>query len=377
MSSFMEDLVVPPPPFEKRSEEKPQVEIDGATGKVRLTPGVASATSGTLLRAKLELEAFQRAFQRVEGVFIHRCECLRCGYVWETLSQTPPSSCPTCHISWWFRPKDWKKMREGAESLRLKANGSGQVSVIRPPGRPPGSKNKRYKLGKKKKHAGSNLAAGEAPHAVATEDAHVPQKALETVGPAGRSQAVAGEILHGPEGTGEKDLMHAAHGDYGALISSVLGLSDNQLLGSRQSPDDGARQNPADPASLEGAVDISQIPIEDQVAHRVDPSSVPRFLNAPAPAVQEPTAQESKLKPEDLAIRRVTWEELHPHEAANQRAIAEAQAAVSTVPSIRPTPAETKPVPETVALPDGVDPGLARWADSPVELPPAHLDDED
>lgn len=351
MSDFLSDIVIPPPPFERKKEKAYEM-VREEDGSVKLVPGVASPTSGAALRARRELETFQKAFQRVEGIHVYRCECQKCLYVWETLSQTPPSTCPACKNSWWFRPKDWRKMRETTPL-------EGKVPVKKKKGRP--------KKGKYIKNAEYSVTPERKTRKRPERVEEVPSEPVGEVATVDRPEIVAGEVFDGGPREVETPVPVASPGDYAALVSAALGLEVDSGLGLGQSDDAGGGE------SIAGETGYRD---QNFVIERVDPASVPRFTQTPPPVV--PQMPES-LRNFDFSPRRLTWEELHPEEAANRAAI---EALNRTVPSVPPPP---MPIPEPsvqniVHSPEivdpNLDPGLARWADNPIDLPVVPFDEE-
>lgn len=56
----------------------------------------------------------ERCFVPVSDVQVYQCTCLRCGYIWYTLQQTRPKTCPGkgCHSTYWDRAPS-QAYREG------------------------------------------------------------------------------------------------------------------------------------------------------------------------------------------------------------------------------------------------------------------------
>lgn len=70
-------------------------------------PFLANITKNQPSAAKSALNQIteDKCFRPISSVQVYECTCLRCGYIWHTLQQTRPKTCPgkACHSTYWDR----------------------------------------------------------------------------------------------------------------------------------------------------------------------------------------------------------------------------------------------------------------------------------
>ena len=209
-------FVIPPPPG---SATGPRNDVKAMT--IAETP-----------EAIVEAIAFARAYQRVEGVAVYRCECQRCPKVWFTLQQTRPKTCPACRTAWWDRPRS--------------------PNQAPPPGMMEKPKKKKSvkggKVGRPRKNAVQKVEPARPVERYVAREEEIPEVPVALLGAMGGFEAAPGQGIGRTTSADEEEFPVATPFNGGIPLPVMPARYPDPAVAPGQPADDRGSTPPADPS---------------------------------------------------------------------------------------------------------------------------------